>query len=78
LQSISFTEKQFKDLELFFNLLSNFYNKNLFLLDITIEKDRLVDDSYKEITTSFLEYIIAARDYEKYTMEYDELKKNIL
>lgn len=73
-----FTNDQFSKLELFFKLLSTFYTKNLTLLDITLEKDKLVDDSYKEITSTFLEYIIAAKDYETYTLKYDEIKKWII
>lgn len=62
-----------------FQLINKFYSKNFSLLDSNKNtSDRLVDESYREINSTNDEYILAAKDYDSYTLQYDKTKKNLL
>lgn len=76
---LNFTIKQFDLLNSIFVMIDKFYKKNYAYLDTNNStSDKLVDDSYKLINADYDEYILAAKDYESYTLQYDETKRNLL
>jgi hypothetical protein len=76
---LNFSINQFDLLNSVFLMIDNFYKKNYSYLDVNNNtSDRLVDNSYKEINSTYDEYILAAKDYDTYTLQYDETKRNLL
>ncbi len=78
-QLLNFTTDQFNSLASIFWVINKFYSKNFSLLDSNNStSDRLVDASYREINSTNDEYILAAKDYDSYTLQYDKTKKALL
>lgn len=76
---LNFTIKQFESLKLSFDIINDFYKRNYSYLDLNNStSDKLVDNSYKEINSIYDEYILAAKDYQSYILQYDENKKSLL
>jgi hypothetical protein len=78
-QLLNFTTDQFKALHSIFSIINKFYSKNFSLLDLNNNtSDRLVDESYREINSTNDEYVLAAEDYDSYSLQYDKTKKILL
>lgn len=56
-----------------FNNLLNFFNKNKWIFDESLEKDSLYLNDYNDINKKFTEYISALKDYENYKVEKSDL-----
>lgn len=77
--NLNFTINQFNLMNSIFVNIDKFYKKNYSYLDTNNStSDRLIDNSYKEINSTYDEYILAAKDYESYKLQYDETNKNVL
>lgn len=77
--NLDFTVSQFDLMNSIFVNIDTFYKKNYSYLDTNNStSDRLIDNSYKEINSTYDEYILAAKDYESYKLQYDETNKNTL